>query len=135
MIIIAHMLGICFFASLATSGFVATTQILYWLAISATIFVNTGNYFNSVDGIRRLKKNKPLPKEIEVLLPYIRYNDYDSKCVHILFSSIVHAVIALHILYAPVLAVFIMLSSACCIVTAQKFKEMMKHVENDPRYQ
>ena len=134
MAIIAYLIGICFFGSLAASGFTLTVQIMYWFGVACMIFVSMGNYLNAQHGMNRLSKNKPLPKDLESILPVLRTIDYDVKCVHVLFSNSVHAVIALQLTQAPILAAFIMISAGTGIITYLKLKEMMKHVENDSRY-
>lgn len=135
MAIIGHLIGICFFGALAASGYTTFVQILYWIGVFGMFFVAGGNYFNATRGLQKLSQQKPLPKELEGILPIIRTTDYDVKCVHTLFANVVHAVIALQLVHAPVLAAFIMIAAVCGIVTLQKFKELMKNVQNDPRYQ
>lgn len=135
MAIVWHLIGICFFAALSASGYTTLVQVLYWMGVIVMFFVAGGNYFNAKRGLQKLSKKKRLPKELEGILPIIRKTDYDVKCVHTLFSNVVHAVIALQLAHAPVLAAFIMIAACCGIVTLQKFKELMKNVQNDPRYQ
>lgn len=135
MAIIGHLIGICFFGAFAASGYTTTVQIMYWMVVGVMFFIAGGNHLNAVRGIQKIKKNKRLPKELEDILPMLRNTDYDVKCVHTLFANVVHAVIALQLAHAPILAAFIMIAACLGIVTLQKFKEMMKHVENDPRYQ
>lgn len=135
MAIIGHFIGICFFGALAASGFTGTVQVLYWMGVAVMFFVAGGSYMNAQRGLQKLQQNKPLPKEIESILPALHSTDFDVKCVHTLFANVVHAVIALQLAHAPILAAFIMIAACCCIVTLQKFKEMMKHVKDDSRYQ
>jgi len=135
MAIIGHLIGICFFGAIAASGFTLTVQIMYWLGVACMFFVASGNYLNAQHGMNRLSQNKPLPKELETILPVLRTMNFDVKCVHVLFANVVHAVIALQLAHAPILAAFIMIAACTGIVTYQKLKEMMKHVENDSRYQ
>lgn len=134
MAIIGHLLGICFFGALAAGGFFTTTQVLYWMGVATMFFISWGNYMNGSCSIEKLKNNKPLPKEIQEILPALREIDYDSKSVHTLFSNVVHAVIALQLLHAPILAAFIMIGAGLGILCLQKMKELIKYVENDSRY-
>ena len=135
MAIIGHLIGICFFAAIAASGYTLAVQIMYWMGVATMFFIAGGNYYNAVNGLNHLKENKRLPKEIEDILPLLRTMDFDVKTVHTLFANVVHAVIALQLAHAPILGAVIMLASCAGIVTLQKVKEMMKHVENDSRYQ
>lgn len=134
MAVIGYFIGICFFAALAASGFVITVQILYWLGVATMFFVAIGNYINAKRAIYKLSQNKPLPKEIETVIPIISGVNFDLKCVHIFFSNVIHAVIAYQIVHAPILAVFIVLAAVVSMLSMQKFKEMMKYVNNDSRY-
>lgn len=135
MAIVGHLIGICFFGALAASGYTTLVQVLYWIGVFVMFFVAGGNYLNATRGLQKLSQKKPLPKELEKILPIIISTDYDVKCVHALFANVVHAVIALQLVHAPILAAFIMIAACCGIVTLQKFKELMKNVKNDPRYQ
>lgn len=135
MAIIGHFIGICFFGALAASGYIGTVQVMYWIGVAVMLFVAGGNYIHAQRGLAKLQQNKPLSEHMESILPVLNSTDFDVKCVHTLFANVVHAVIALQLAHAPILAAFIMIAACCGIVTLQKFKEMMKHVKDDPRYQ
>lgn len=134
MIIIAHLIGITFFAALAASGYTLAVQIAYGTIVALALFISFGNFMNASESIRLLKKKKPLDKAIEQLLPHFRELDFDIKCLHNAFAYAIHALIAIKLLHAPFLAVAIVVASIASIITLRSFKEMMKHVENDPRY-
>lgn len=133
--IIAYLLGITFFGALAASGYIVTTQILYWIVITFLTLCIILRYQEATRNISRIKNNRKLAPHSLQLLPIIRSVDYDSKSVHDLFSNIFHSFIAFYFLHAPILGLVILVVAFGSIVCSQKYKEMVKYVNNDPRYQ
>lgn len=126
MAVIMHLLGITFFAALATSGYITTTQIMYWVILSIMFFVNFGNLHNTSRNIKRKHNGRSLTVEMNAVLPFIEHTDFNSRIVHLLFANIIHAVIAFQLLNAPFLAITICIMMALSILNITKFKELVK---------
>lgn len=131
MAVITHLAGICFFAALAASGYIATTQVLYWTLLIPIFILGLINYSEAERNIKRVENGKGLTVSLTKMMPLIIDVDLDSRIVHLIFANLIHAAIAFTLLSAPVLATSIILVTVINLVSIHKFKGIIKSVKND----
>lgn len=126
MSIIFHLVGICFFAALAASGFLLTSQIIYWVLITIMGILAWFNYTNVTRNLKRIKDGKKLTPEMQKMLPYIENVDFNSRVVHLLFANGIHVGLVIALINAPVLACAITLLLWLNVENVLKFKDLIK---------